>query len=515
MSARGNNFQIVLASVLIACFLDISQAASGLAAYWSFNEGSGDTAHDLSGKGNTGIISGASWVTGFKGTALQFGGYDVVTVPDKGILDSPSVTVEAWVYSDSFQANYYGIVVSKEYGDMASYRMQLYDLTGTLEFVTNNTWDAEVTGSTVLANHKWHQVAGEWSNDSLKVFVDGKLDGVALRYGSLSYSTDPLLIGSSENCIAPFTGKIDEVRVFNYALPPDSILAHYNAEFVAAPSVPTLSIPTDKSLNLPTALTLGWNTSAGAASYSVQVSTTASFATALFNLSGISGLRQAVSGLPNSATCYWHVNAGNVGGTSAWCSAWSFTTMALSPPGVPVLVLPANGSATGTLAPDLAWTSATAATSYRLQASYSSAFSSAIFDLSGISGTNQVISGIPTGSRVYWHVDAANAAGISIWSNTWSFTAGPSAVLPSQVASRSTGISFSNSGITYYLRNTSNVSIILYDMRGRLATQLMNGIQGAGSYAIDYNRAKVAAGNYIVEFKSGSLIARRMLAHLD
>jgi hypothetical protein len=503
-----------VAAVMVIVPFDASQAATGLAAYWPFNEGAGSTAHDLSGNGNTGTITGAQWTSGVSGTALQFGGTDMVSVADNAIFDAASVTVEAWVYSDSFQANYYGIVVSKEYGSSASYRLQLYDMTGTLEFVTCNTWDEEVIGSTVLANHKWHQVVGEWTNDSLRVFVDGKLDGVALRYGSLSYTTDPLLIGASENCVAPFTGKIDEVKIFNYALPADSILAHYNAMFVAVPSVPMLSVPTNNALNQATALTLSWHTSTGATGYSLQVSTAASFATAVINLSGLTGHSQAVSGLPNSAVCYWRVNADNAGGTSAWCSAWSFTTISLPPPGVPSLALPTNGSVAVLSAPDLAWTSATAAASYRLQVSYSSTFSPAIFDLSGMPGTNQVVSGIPIGSRVYWHVDAANATGISIWSNTWSFTVGPSAVLQQSAAARSAGISFSNSGISYDLRSASNVSIVLYDMQGRPARQLQSGIQNAGSYIIDYKRARVAAGYYIVEFKSGTMIARRMLAHL-
>ena len=119
--------------------------------------------------------------SGEAGTALQFGGTDRVSVPNSASLQPANVTVEAWAYSDSFQACYYGIFVTKEYGSSASYRLQLEDYTGTLEFVTDNTWFNEIIGATVLADHQWHQLVGEWANDSLKVLINGKLDGAGLR----------------------------------------------------------------------------------------------------------------------------------------------------------------------------------------------------------------------------------------------------------------------------------------------------------------------------------------------
>jgi hypothetical protein len=55
------------------------QAATGLAAY-SFDAGSGSTAADSSGNGNTGTISGATWVTGKHGYGLAFNGSKVLWI---------------------------------------------------------------------------------------------------------------------------------------------------------------------------------------------------------------------------------------------------------------------------------------------------------------------------------------------------------------------------------------------------------------------------------------------------
>ena len=139
-------------------------------------------------------------------------------------------------------------------------------------------------------------------------------------------------------------------------------------------------------------------------------------------------------------------------------------------------------------------------------------FSPAIFDQSGITGTSQVISGIPQKVKIYWHVDAANASGTSVWSNTWSFSAGAVDVLPHKEASYSKEISFSSSGITYNLATASRVSIVLYDMRGRQAGRLAGNMQSAGLYAIDFDRAKLAAGYYLLEFKAGSLIVTKKVS---
>jgi len=96
---------------------------------------------------------------------------------------------------------------------------------------------------------------------------------------------------------------------------------------VPAPLAPALASPANGATSVAINPTLSWNASANAASYRVQVSTSSSFASTVFDKSDVTTTSTAVTGLANSTTYYWRVNAANTGGTSAWSSVSSFTTI--------------------------------------------------------------------------------------------------------------------------------------------------------------------------------------------
>ena len=61
---------IYLISVVLVLGL-FSSASAELIGHWKFDEGSGDVAFDISGKGNDGTIHGAQSVPGVGGSALR------------------------------------------------------------------------------------------------------------------------------------------------------------------------------------------------------------------------------------------------------------------------------------------------------------------------------------------------------------------------------------------------------------------------------------------------------------
>jgi subtilisin family serine protease len=93
-------------------------------------------------------------------------------------------------------------------------------------------------------------------------------------------------------------------------------------------------------------------------------------------------------------------------------------------PAPPVLSSPANGATGVTLPVALSWNASFGATSYRVQVSTSSAFTTTVYDHAGISSTSVSVSGLAPSTLYYWRVNATNAAGTSNWSTVRNFTTG-------------------------------------------------------------------------------------------
>jgi Domain of unknown function (DUF5011) len=188
---------------------------------------------------------------------------------------------------------------------------------------------------------------------------------------------------------------------------------------VGGPAIPVLTAPADNATNVPVALTLGWNTVTGAATYRVQVSTGNTFATIYAQDSTLTTGSKAISGLSNNTKYYWRVNATNAGGTSAWTTD-SFTTI-IAVPATPSLTAPADNATNVAVGPTLTWNAVTGAASYRVQVSTVNTFATIYAQDSTLTTGSKAISGLSNNTKYYWRVNATNAGGTSAWT-TDSFT---------------------------------------------------------------------------------------------
>jgi subtilisin family serine protease len=190
------------------------------------------------------------------------------------------------------------------------------------------------------------------------------------------------------------------------------------------PAAPTLSSPANSSTGIAINTGLTWNTVSGATSYNVQVSTSSSFGTTVYNATGITSTSASPAGLANNTTYYWRVSATNGVGTGAWSSVWSFTTVVQgNVPLAPVLSSPANNATNVSRTPSFSWIASAGATSYNFQLSKKSNFSSLVNN-STLTGTSTTVSGLSRTTTYYWRVSAKNAVGTSPWSVTRNFTTG-------------------------------------------------------------------------------------------
>lgn len=188
------------------------------------------------------------------------------------------------------------------------------------------------------------------------------------------------------------------------------------------PPAPTLVYPANGAMGVSTSPTLSWNASSGATSYRLQVSTNTSFSPTVFDQSGITTTSYAVSGLADTTTYYWHVNATNANGTSGWSGRWSFKTMSSGVPAPPTLLSPPNGATGVPINPTLSWNASSGASTYGLEVSTSPSFSTFVVAAGTIS-TSYNVSGLAYQTTFYWRVNAMGATGASSdWSAVWSFT---------------------------------------------------------------------------------------------
>jgi hypothetical protein len=201
-----------------------------------------------------------------------------------------------------------------------------------------------------------------------------------------------------------------------------------NSSFTTAappppPPAPVLVTPANGATGVATNPTLTWNAATGATSYRIQISTDQAFGTTVADQSNIATTSYAASGLLANTTYYWHVNATNSTGTSAYSTNSSFTTATPPPPPTPpVLATPADGATGVATNPTLTWNASAGATSYRVQVSTDPAFGATVADQSNIATTSYATSGLLANTTYYWHVNATNSSGPSAYSTNSSFT---------------------------------------------------------------------------------------------
>jgi len=214
---------------------------SGLAGYWTFDEGSGTQATDSSGSGGTGtLLNGAAWGTGrVGGSALLLNGVNAsVSVPDASALRmSGDLTIAIWVKHSSLPAvNSWMYYVEKGQDNSKNYSFGAYsDSAGAsrlfFEFVDATStyrYYPQSSGLT-LSIGVWTRVAVvvDRTNGQLRFYQNGQQVSSTSLSPSLRSTTDPLTVGQQNlsGYTFPMNGLLDDLRIYNRALSPSEVTA--------------------------------------------------------------------------------------------------------------------------------------------------------------------------------------------------------------------------------------------------------------------------------------------------
>ncbi|MFD1933365.1 MULTISPECIES: LamG-like jellyroll fold domain-containing protein [Nonomuraea] len=222
----------------------------GLVAAYGLNEASGASVPDSSGNGNSGTMSGASWVPGKYGRGLSFSGLSEswVTVGASDSLKlSQGMTLSAWVNPTDLSS--YRTVAMKDHTAGSAYG--LYASNGEKPSAWMLSGGASehhiVNGGSTLPLNSWSHLAVTYDGAISRLYVNGLEAGQLTMSGNLADDGGDLHIGGNTRWGEFFNGIIDEVRIYDRAQTSDEIQADMN--------IP-VSTPTQASTSLNTAATL-------------------------------------------------------------------------------------------------------------------------------------------------------------------------------------------------------------------------------------------------------------------
>lgn len=220
---------------------------SGLVGYWQLDEGTGTTTVDSSGAGNGGTLTGSpTWGAGRDGNALSFSGASTQYVSTSNITSMNSltaITVAAWIKSSAAGANpAEAHIIDKSvcngiFNDGPFELMVSGAVSEKPTFViypnggTPANYLLSGAGTTNVDDGQWHFIVGRYDGAAVSIWVDGVQQNSA-AYASLTLTSTTNKVELNGHCNGsfayPWSGFIDEVRVYNRALTGQEIMRLYN-----------------------------------------------------------------------------------------------------------------------------------------------------------------------------------------------------------------------------------------------------------------------------------------------
>jgi chitodextrinase len=201
---------------------------------------------DLSGNGNNGTISGATWtVSGKYGNALSFNGTNArVTVNNSASLQLTSaMTLEAWVFPTTVNSAWRDVIYKGDdnYYLMAMSNNSSHPVAGA---ILGGVY-AEAIGPNALTANTWVHLATTYDGATVRLYVNGVQVASQAKTGTIATSTNPLQIGGDSIYGQYFAGRIDEVRVYNRGLSVAEIQSDMNTPLIAPPDPQPPTAPTN------------------------------------------------------------------------------------------------------------------------------------------------------------------------------------------------------------------------------------------------------------------------------
>jgi hypothetical protein len=221
--------------------------AKELIAYWSFDTSIYNKQfYDVTGNGYTATCSKQlALKPGVTGKALEstVKGYDLFVENSCNGFSVPTYSIEAWIYpygnlvASPSDTNYKAVFSYQTFspGIAKGYSLEITN-EGRIMFAnanTGTTW-SKCIGTTVLTPETWYHVVGTYDGSALKVYLNGKLETAVSQPSGYIVPDQNANIACQAQIKSGevrnwFSGRIDELMLFNYALSEDTVARHYGS----------------------------------------------------------------------------------------------------------------------------------------------------------------------------------------------------------------------------------------------------------------------------------------------
>ena len=342
---------------------DIPVTDPNLLCWWTFDEGAGSAAVDLSGHDHHGAFAGPTmptWVPGKAGGALEFAGDgDHVIDPDADYIDGlAAMTVMLWIKSDLVGTDKGFIIFEEPQGrDTRNIRYDLDMGGGLLDGIKygacvnpGDTDDDEDESPANVQTTDWQHIAVTWASGAgafpagVNLYINGVLqtpstdepsaEGVLTGY-------DRVIVGKGGKEQSPtqsWDGLVDDVRIYDKVLTEDEIRL-----IMLRPDVMQAWDPgpsSNSTLGVDDVLPLTWSAGENASQHDVYFGTDADavkYADASDTTGVYRGRQMATTFTPAEPVSWgtgpycWRIDEVKTDGTISGGIVWTFTVSDFTP----------------------------------------------------------------------------------------------------------------------------------------------------------------------------------------
>ena len=192
---------------------------ASLLGSWALNDGT-----DSSGHSNTLTFTGSpTFTSGHNGNALTLTGSQYGSTSSTVLTTTKAFSVSAWIkWNGTASTN---VILSQDGSTSSVFSLQVTSA-GYVAFYGGTT---SATYSTAITSGTWYHVAGVYTGNQLKLFLNGTQVAVT-TYSAMAASTGNLIVGAGKASSARanyFYGQIDDAKVYQGMLSNSAVYALY------------------------------------------------------------------------------------------------------------------------------------------------------------------------------------------------------------------------------------------------------------------------------------------------